>query len=67
MLIIWLESARSEAQRAQRRWDVEPARYEGVEGEVLGEVAEADEEVEVVVLVLSVLDCRRRKAREGMR
>jgi hypothetical protein len=61
------ERARSERQRAQRRWEVAPVRKEGSsEGEPL--LLEEERELERAVLVVDeVLDWRRRKGREGTR
>ena len=66
MLMICEERARSERQRAQRRWEVAPVRKEGSsEGELL---LEEERELERAVLVVDeVLDWRRRKGREGTR
>lgn len=64
LLMIWDESAKSERQRAQRRWDVAPVRYES--GDVGGE--EVDEmEFERALSTVEVLDWRLRKGREGIR
>lgn len=59
-----MDKARSERQRVQRRWDVEPVRYESFDGELLVESAEVYEAAQAL---LSVLDCLRRKGREGTR
>jgi hypothetical protein len=66
LLMICVLAARSAEQRAQRRWDVAPERKLGGAG---GELLWIDGEGGLVeiVLVLSVLDLRRRKGREGMR
>jgi hypothetical protein len=57
------ERARSERQRAQRRWEVAPVRKEGFSsGEPLLEARER-----AVLVVEEVLDWRRRKGREGTR
>lgn len=62
--MIWEERARSERQRAQRRWEVAPVRKEGSSGEPLLD----ERELERAVLVVDeVLDWRRRKGREGTR
>ena len=60
--------ARSEAQRAQRRCEVWPVRYESGEGGLL-EVEDAELVVLAVLPVLAALAVleRRRKGREGMR
>lgn len=65
LLMIWLERARSERQLAQRRWAAWPDKYDSALGGLLPGLLllpSLD-----VVAVLSVLDCRRRKGREGTR
>jgi hypothetical protein len=58
------ERARSERQRAQRRWEVAPVRKDGSSGEPLLD----ERELERAVLVVDeVLDWRRRKGMEGTR
>lgn len=66
--MIWDERARSERQRAQRRWEVAPVRKDGSEGSG-GELLplEDEREFERAVLVVEVLDWRLRKGREGTR
>ncbi|KAI7288243.1 hypothetical protein KC345_g130 [Hortaea werneckii] len=61
LLMIWEERARSAAQRAQRRWEAWPVRKASVVG------GEEEELLEAEVALLSVLDWRRRKGREGTR
>ena len=66
--MIWLERAKSEAHRAQRRWELWPERKESGSGGLLGvlEVSlEIDGEREEDA-VLEALE-RRRKGREGIR
>ena len=62
------ERARSERQRAQRRWEVAPVRKDGVSLSG-GELPPLDDEREFerAVLVVEVLDWRLRKGREGTR
>ena len=66
--MIWEERARSERQRAQRRWEVAPVRKDGssVSGGELPPL-EDEREFERAVLVVEVLDWRLRKGREGTR
>lgn len=67
LLMICEESARSERQRAQRRWEVAPVRKESsfCSGD---EPLMLEIELERAVLVVDeVLDWRRRKGREGTR
>ena len=68
MLMICEERARSERQRAQRRWEVAPVRKDGVSLSG-GELPPLDDEREFerAVLVVEVLDWRLRKGREGTR
>lgn len=58
-----MEEARSVRQREQRRWEEWPFRKLWDGGEAAVEVLE----VEVVEVLESVLDLRRRKGREGTR
>lgn len=62
------ERARSERQRAQRRWEVAPVRKDGDEDSG-GELSLLDDERELerAVLAVEVLDWRLRKGREGTR
>lgn len=63
LLMIWEDKARSDRQRAQRRWDVAPVRKaSGSEG---GE--EVETELERPLLAVEVLLWRLRKGREGTR
>lgn len=66
--MIWEERARSERQRAQRRWEVAPVRKDG-SSDSGGELPplEDEREFERAVLVVEVLDWRLRKGREGTR
>lgn len=63
--MIWLDKARSDRQRAQRRCEAWPVRNDSSIGELLA-VLDTDDVRED--LVLSMLDCRRRrKGLEGTR
>ena len=66
LLMIWEERARSEAQRAQRRWEAWPVRKESASGGLVLVVLSIEREREEDAL-LSVLECRLRKGREGTR
>lgn len=66
LLMICEERARSERQRAQRRWEVAPVRKDGDEGSG-GEPLPEERELERAVLVDEVLDWRLRNGREGTR
>ena len=59
LLMIWLLSARSDRQRAHRRCEAWPVRYESAAGGLLGGL--------VAEILLSVLDSRLRNGSEGTR
>jgi hypothetical protein len=67
LLMICEESARSERQRAQRRWEVAPVRKDGSSGGELLFEEEREFERAVLLVVEEVLEWRRRKGREGTR
>ena len=64
--IIWEESARSAAHLAQRRWEVWPPRSESESGGLVL-AALSMESLRQDEALLSTLDCRLRKGREGTR